>query len=148
MAFKPTRMNQIKSILGDLAAGVPIKKTARIHKVSRNTIKKYMSIFKSSGLEITQLEQMPDETFHRLFYIQSSKVGSELDRIADLKQRLPWIISELGRRGVTRELIYKKYIIDNPSGYSYSRFCRKLKEYRLIDEATLRIEHKAGYRMS
>ncbi len=147
MAFKPTRMNQIKSILGDLSAGVPIKKTARIHKVSRNTIRKYLSIFKSSGLEIAQLEQMPDETFHRLFYIPGAKVGLELGRIDDLKQRLPWIISELGRRGVTRELIYKQYILDYPSGYSYSRFCRKLKEHRLIYEATIRIEHKAGYRM-
>jgi transposase len=147
MAFKPTRMNQVKSMLKDLMAGEPIKKTARIYKISRNTIKKYLSIFKSSGLDISQVEEMADETFHRLFYVQPSKGDTELDRSEDLKQRFPWIINELGRRGVTRELIYKQYINDYPMGYSYSRFCRKLKEHRLINEATMRIEHKAGYRI-
>lgn len=44
MSFKPTRMNQVKSILKDLSAGEPIKKTSRIYKISRNTIKKYWSI--------------------------------------------------------------------------------------------------------
>lgn len=147
MAFKPTRMNQVKSILKDLSAGEPIKKTSRIYKISRNTIKKYWSIFKSSGLEISQIDGMSDETFHLLFYVRPSDDNAELDRSADLKQRFPQLVNELGRRGVTRELLYKEYIRDYPSGYSYSRFCRKLKEYRLISEATIRIEHKAGYRM-
>jgi transposase len=147
MAFKPTRMNQVKSILKDLSAGEPIKKTARIHKVSKNTVKKYLTIFKTSGLTVLQLEEMSDDAFHHLFYITPSKNDALVERSEDLKQRLPWIVNELGRTGVTRELIYKQYIIDYPTGYSYSRFCRKLKELRLINEATLRIDHKAGYRM-
>ncbi len=52
MAFKSTRMNQVKSILKDLVAGEPIKKTSRIYKLSKNTVKKYFSIFKLSGLDI------------------------------------------------------------------------------------------------
>lgn len=147
MAFKPTKMNQVKTILKDLSSGMPIKKTARIYKVSKNTVKKYLTIFKASGLAISQLEEMSDDSFHHLFYIQPSKDDTIMERSADLKQRLPWIINELGRTGVTRELIYKQYIIDYPPGYSYSRFCRKLKELRHINDATLRIEHKAGYRM-
>jgi transposase len=147
MAFKPTRMNQVKSILKDLLAGEPIKKTARIYKISKNTVKKYLSIFKTSQLEISQIEQMSDDAFHLLFYITPSKNDSILARSDDLRQRLPWIVNELGRTGVTRELIYKQYITDYPMGYSYSRFCRKLKELRLINDATIRIDHKAGYRM-
>ena len=128
MAFKTTRMNQVKSILKDLSEGEPIKKTARIHKVSKNTVKKYLTIFKSSGLDVSQLEKIPDDVFHNLFYIQPSKNDCILQRSVDLKQRLPWIVNELGRKDVTRELIYQQYIIDYPTGYSYSRFCRKLKE--------------------
>lgn len=128
-------------------AGEPIKKTARIYKVSKNTIKKYLGIFNSTGVDITQIETMPDETFQRLFYEQPTLDNTEIVRSEDLKQRLPWIINELGRVGVTRERIWKEYIQDYPTGYSYSRFCRKLKAYRTIDEATIRIEHKAGYRM-
>ncbi|HMR89335.1 MAG TPA: IS21 family transposase [Saprospiraceae bacterium] len=140
-------MNQVKSILKDLSEGEPIKKTARIHKVSKNTVKKYLTIFKTSGLVFSQLEEISDDTFHHLFYIQPLKNDIILERSADLKQRLPWIVNELGRTGVTRELIYKQYISDYPTGYSYSRFCRKLKELRAVSDATLRIDHKAGYRM-
>ncbi len=147
MAFKSTRMNQVKSILKDLVAGEPIKKTSRIYKLSKNTIKKYFSIFKLSGLDIEQLEEMTDEAFHQLFYVKPSKSDGELDRGEDFSQRVLLILNELGRTGVTRELLYKEYVSSYPSGYSYSRFCRKLKEHRLINEATLRIEHKSGYRM-
>ncbi len=147
MAFKSTRMNQVKSILKDLVAGEPIKKTSRIYKLSKNTIKKYFSIFKLSGLDIRQLEEMADEAFHQVFYGNPSKSDGELERGEDFSQRVPLILNELGRTGVTRELLYKEYVSSYPSGYSYSRFCRKLKEHRLINEATLRIEHKSGYRM-
>ncbi|KAF4530858.1 hypothetical protein B566_EDAN018894 [Ephemera danica] len=95
----------------------------------------------------TRMNQMSDDAFHLLFYITPSKNDSILARSDDLSQRFPWIVNELGRTGVTRELIYKQYITDYPMGYSYSRFCRKLKELRLINDATIRIDHKAGYRM-
>ncbi len=147
MAFKPTRMNQVKCILKDVLTGESIKKTSRIYGVSKNTVKKYLVIFKSSDLDISQLDQMSDEVFHRLFYEQPSSDSPEYYRNEKFKELLPWIINELGRHGVTRETIYKQYIVDYPTGYSYSRFCRKLKEYRTINEATIRIEHKAGYRM-
>ena len=147
MAFKPTRMNQIKSIIKDLLAGEPIKKTARIYRVSKNTIKKYFSMYKSSGLDILQFEAMSDDAFHRFFYEKRPLDSTDLCNNDDFKQRLPKILNELGRIGVTRELIWKQYILDYPRGYSYSRFCRKLKEHRTIDEATIRIDHKAGYRM-
>ena len=147
MAFKPTRMNQVKSILKDVLTGESIKKTSRIYGVSKNTLKKYLAIFKSSGIDISQMDQMSDEAFHRLFYEQPSSDTPEYYRSEKFKELLPWIINELGRHGVTRETIYKQYILDYPTGYSYSRFCRKLKQYRTINEATIRIEHKAGYRM-
>ncbi|MBK9257596.1 MAG: hypothetical protein IPM42_19225 [Saprospiraceae bacterium] len=147
MAFKPTMMNQVKSILKDVLAGEPIKKTSRIYGVSKNTVKKYLSILKSSGIDILQMEQMSDEAFHRLFYEPPSSNTPEFYRNEKFKELLPWILNELGRHGVTRETIWRQYIIDYPTGYSYSRFCRKLKEHRTINEATIRIEHKAGYRM-
>ena len=53
MAFKPTRMNQVKSILKDVLGGESIKKTSRIYGVSKNTVKKYLVIFKSSGVDIS-----------------------------------------------------------------------------------------------
>ncbi len=147
MAFKPTRMNQVKSILKDVLLGEPIKKTSRIFGVSKNTVKKYLAIFKSLNIDILQLDQMSDAVFHRLFYEQPTYDNPEFYRNKRFKELLPWIVNELGRIGVTRELIWKQYILEYPSGYSYSRFCRKIKEHRTIDEATIRIEHKAGYRM-
>ena len=116
MAFKPTRMNQVKSILKDVLTGEPIKKTSRIYGVSKNTVKKCLAIFKSSGVDISQMDQMSDEAFHRLFYEQPSSDSPEYYRNEKFKELLPSIINELGRHGVTRETIYKQYILDYPTG--------------------------------
>jgi transposase len=147
MAFKPTRMNQIKVLIRDLLAGVPIKRASRVHGLSRNTVKKYLAIYNSSGIDASELEGMCDEEFNRHFYEHPSATTPETLRAEDFKERIPHILNELGRIGVTRELIWNEYIQASPQGYSYSRFCRKLKEHRLINESTIRIDHKAAHRM-
>jgi len=65
-----------------------------------------------------------------------------------LETELPRLVSELGRVGVTRYLLWQEYKQKNPKGYSYSLFCQRIKDYKYRVNTTMRLEHKAAYRLT
>lgn len=123
MAYKPLRMEKIKLIKDYYSQGYSKSKISRIMGLSRNTVKKYLS---------TSVETIKDDSVR--------------DKI--LKSLFPKLMSELGRVGVTRWILWEEYIGLYPDGFSYSRFCRKLAAYKKQQDVTLRIEHRAGEVMS
>ena len=62
------QMNKrIKNILRCYVAGMGIKKTADTFHTSRNTVRKYVRLFLSSGKSIDQLLSLSDEQLHVIF---------------------------------------------------------------------------------
>jgi transposase len=59
----------------------------------------------------------------------------------------PAIQNELKRRGVTLLLLWQEYLAEQPSGYSYTRFCELHKAWRQTVSATMRQTHLAGERL-
>ena len=134
MAYKPLRMDQIKQIFEYHKKGYPRKKIARLLGMSKNTVKKYINSVNShspNDENVIALSLTPDAL-----------------REQDIQERLPKIISELGRVGVTRQLLWEEYKEQYVEGYSYCVFCRKVAQYRAIQNVTLRLEHKAAYRLT
>lgn len=142
MAYKPTRMKQIRQIIIYHQEQVSIRKIARLMGMSKNTVKQYLRRFEDSGLSLEDLENA--ELAKELFRPEQQQLDP---RELDLQSRLPKLNKELGRVGVTRELLWEEYILEYPAGFSYSRFCRKLRQYRKIQDSTLRIDHKAAHKM-
>jgi len=122
MAYKPLRMDLIELIQEYYKKGYPIKKIARLLGVSKNTVKKYKS--------------------------SSHRVAESAKRDKELELQLAKIVEELGKVGVTRYLLWEEYIKEHPEGFSYSRFCRKLSNYRSIQDVTIRLDHKAAHTLS
>lgn len=122
MAYKPLRMDVIELVQEYHNKGYPIKKIARLLGISKNTVKKYKT--------------------------SKQKVVQSLKRDQEIESLFPKIVEELGKIGVTRYLLWEEYITEQPDGFSYSRFCRKLSEYRAKQDVTLRIEHKAAHVLS
>ena len=58
---------RIKNILRCYAAGMGIKETAAAFDTSRNTVRKYVCLFLSSGKSIEQLLSLSEEQLHELF---------------------------------------------------------------------------------
>lgn len=123
MARKPLRMDKIELIKKYHFKGYSKLKISRILGLSRNTVKKYIK----EELSISHEQSSRDKDLTSLF----SKINSEL-----------------GKVGVTRHILWQEYIEANPDGFSYSRFCRKLKAYRKSQDVTLRINHKAAHTLS
>ena len=58
---------RIKNILRCYAAGIGIKETASTFHISRNTVRKYVRLFLSSGKSIEQLLSLPNGQLDELF---------------------------------------------------------------------------------
>lgn len=135
MAYKPLRMDNIKLIIDYHRQGVSKKKMARLLGLSRNTIKKYIRRIDNGGFNDENVS-----THSKGIYGQAGT--SEILRDEDIQKRLPKIVSELGRVGVTRRLLWQEYQRDYPEGFSYCRFCKKIGQYRARNNVTIRLEHK------
>lgn len=134
-------MDQINRIIDYHSKGVPKKKIARLLGVSKNTVKKYIQRITEQGFNDENVSSKSSE-----IYGQSGSLGAL--REVDLQNRLPKIVSELGRVGVSRRLLWKEYIEEYGEGYSYCIFCRKIKQYMARQNVTIRIEHKAAHTLS
>ncbi len=143
MAYKPTRMDTIKRIIDLHTEGYSIKRIGRTIGVSKNTVKKYLRRYKLEKADL--LEHSQDEISEALLGIKHQQ---EIERDNRLKRKLPALVKELKRVGVTRHLLWEEYNAEDPDGYSYSHFCTKLKSFKAQQDVTLRLDHKNGYALT
>ena len=111
---------QIK-LLNDL--GYSKKAIARELRLSKNTVKGYLSE-------------------------KSDPPGSKTDdKKSVLFEFFPYVQSELGRIGVTRQILWGEYRTRNPDGYSYTQFCDYLSKWLSSQDVSLHIEQISGDKM-
>ena len=130
MAAKPKPMSQIKQILRFTQQGKSIKFIARNLSVSRNTVRKYLSLQQASGQSIDELLQLEDNPLQQVLFPTGEPTADE--RYQVLVDRYNYFCAELRRSGVTRWLLWSEYRQNNPGGYCYSHFCKHLQD---LDDA-------------
>ena len=60
---------------------------------------------------------------------------------------MAYLLKELRRKHVTKQLLWLEYRESTPDGYSYTQFCHYLNEARSRADPTLRQIHKAGEKL-
>jgi transposase len=55
-----------------------------------------------------------------------------------------YILQELSRKHVTRQLLWEEYKLDHPNGLMYSQFCERIKAARKANEIDYHKTHKGG----
>ncbi len=123
MAYKKIEMGTKKHIKRLHSSGISIHEIARQMNISRNTVR---SIIRN---DLPSLEG-------------STLTDTNQTRYDQFREWLPYIESELYRKGVTRQLLWLEYKDKMPEGYSYSQFCYHLQEYLKPNEVTLHIDQK------
>lgn len=113
--------------------------------VSRPAVADYIAAYDRLGLSWEEFSQLSDsEALERL---TRPKVPGD-ERLAAAVAFFPYMLTELPRVGVTRELLWNEYKEKHPDGYEYSQFCLHFRTWcRAETEVTLTMEHKAGDRM-
>ena len=136
-------MLQIRRIFQLLEAGHSQRKISVEQSVSRNTIKSYIEKAEKSSKSNSELLGLDDQGLFEFFNQQ--EVNKETDiRLQDIRGRLPNYIKELGRTGVTRQLLWEEYIKEVPDGYSYSQFCDHLASQLRVTKAVMHFDHEPG----
>lgn len=138
-------MDKREKIIKYGSQGISIKKTARLLGISKNTVKVYWRQYQESN-QVDEESKIRSEA--QEVTICESEADKDIKRDKELQALLPQYYGELGKVGVTRNLLWEEYMESHPDGYSYSRFCRKFKDYRRQQEVTIKLEHEAAYRLS
>lgn len=136
MANKPMRMDMIQKIIQFRAEGKGVRQISRLLGISRNTVRKYLARLASHEPELSD-----DEDRQKLICrLQDSDQRQNI-----LQALIPGYAVELKKTGVTRLLLWEEYKKQYPDGLSYGRFCDRIRSFKMLQDATLRICHRPGH---
>ncbi len=146
MANNTKNMQQIRHILQLMAKGVSLRSIEKTTGIFRPTLRIYLRRWNAADLSWDQLPHLDDDTLGALVYNEPVTILVD-PRFKDLQQRLPDLVRELGRVGVTRHKLWEEYLGKNPKGYKYAQFCEYLRSFLQRSGAVMHFEHKAGERV-
>ena len=146
MSNKTIEMFTIRQILRLYANGRGTKYISQSTGVARNTVKKYLHRYVQLKTTLQDLDRMSDTQLSRAFIAKEPKVATS-SRLTALEAILPTLAAMLKKRGVTKGMLYEKYVLSNPEGYKSSAFLERLNAFMQVGKGTMRMEHKAGDKM-
>lgn len=143
MARKPLSMRKIREIIRLKSMGeLSLRQIASSCHVSPTTVSKVVDAASRSDLLVWPLPELTEvELRERLFGTAARSVPSK--PLPNMEQTA----RELSRRGVTMQLLWEEYRLENPEGYGYTQFCQYLRQWQAAQEPTMRFEHAAGDKM-
>lgn len=133
-------MRKIKEVLRlKYENGFSERMIARACALARTTVQQYILRFETAKLDWPLPESMSEENLEKqLFPGQGPQTPS----------RLPldyaYLVQELARKDMTKEVLWSEYKEVDPGGYGYSRFCELLGAYQKNLKYSLRQDYKAG----
>jgi len=146
MANKPITMNKIRQIIRLYTQAKGTKWISNHTGVSRNTVKKYIFIFKRLQKTSDEINEMNDEQLNELFG-KPPQTKEPTQRYSQLLAFFPYMDKELRKKGVTREKLWKEYLEKNSDGYRYTRFCLCYTAWHNRVNPVMHMVHKAGDKM-
>ena len=131
-------MRKIKEVLRLIHhSKVSQSQTAKICSISRATVQEYLMRASAAGIKWPVSQEMSDAELEAKLYPESkTKVKDTLD--------FEYLITELKRPNVTKQLLWEAYKQGNPDGYQYTRFCILINDYLKTKNYSMRQIHKAG----
>lgn len=134
-------MQSLKEVLRlKFEAKLSNRQIERLGLASRSAISNYVRRFEQSGLGIEEVLSMnASELASRLFPEQPSKPSSS-------RPQPDWryVHEQLGRKGITRQLLWEEYKEVHPDGYGYTQFKEHYNRFVKTLNPSMRQIHYAG----
>ena len=124
-----------------------IKETANTFHTSRNTVRKYVRLFLSSGKSIEQLLTLSEEQLQEMFGRPATRRQEPSSRRIELEALLPGYVSRLARKGTSVRELFREYHAAYPDRYQLSSFKRAVREYRFHVKVVGHVEYYAADQM-
>ena len=138
-------MSRIKQLLQLYQSGFSNHCIGRELQLDKETVNSYIRKVQSNGFDIAYLLSLDDPVLEKKFSAGNPAYTEE--RFQVIKDKLSYFESELGRKHVTRRIIWEEYKKEYPDGYSYSQFCYHLSQMSLARHPTAILDHVAGGEM-
>ena len=137
-------MRDAREIIRLKASSVSTHEIARRLGMARSTVRETLKRAQTAGLFWPLPEAMNDGALEAALYAsRRSKRGHRRIEEPDWAS----VHRELKRKHVTLLILWDEYIVANPGGYSYSRFCELYRSFETTLSVTMRQTHAAGERL-
>ncbi len=140
MAQKPIAMEQLKQILQLHKDGIGIREMARRTGISRNSVRKYLSVLAASD----SVEASVDDKVIAATAYGNDSLAHDAQRLQQLVIHFQYAQSELTKTGVTRQLLWQEYMLLHPDGYVYSHYCYHFTRYLKNKDLSMHLEYQAA----
>jgi transposase len=145
MANKPTDMSKIRKVIKLYAGGKSILFISKYLSLSRNTVKKYISLYRLSGFSPDFIAQKSDSELESIF------IGNTAEKLSPKLEKLynyfPQMERELKKVGTTVQQQWEIYFASNPDGVRSSQFRVHYKNWSNRVNPVMHIQHKSGDKM-
>ncbi|MGB3464127.1 MAG: IS21 family transposase [Cyclobacteriaceae bacterium] len=145
-------MSTVKQLLKLHQQGKGRKTIAKTLGMSKNTVKSYLAKLGSlkegkDALDINDLLKLEDPILEAKFHPGNPAYKPD-KRYGLLKDKLDYLVEELKRPGVTKQLLWQEYSDQHPGkAYSYSQFCFHLQQQLKASKPTLVLTHHPGEKL-
>ncbi|WP_312398378.1 IS21 family transposase [Chryseobacterium sp.] len=138
-------MNKIRKVIKFHTEGKSKLFISRYLSLSRNTVKKYISLYDSLSLSPDELKSKTDSELESLFaYTKSEEISPKLEVLQGFFPRME---RELSKTGVTIHHMWEQYISQNPDGFKISQFRHHFRIWSKDVKPVMHIQHKSGDKM-
>ena len=119
------------------------RKIAKNCLIARSTVAEYLFRFQQAALSWPLPDKMDDAELEELLFPATSSILSAERPLPDWL----YIHNELRRKGVTLALLWQEYKAEHPTGYQYSQFCYRYRQWAKKIDPVMRQEHRAGEKL-
>ena len=114
MSGKITVMSKVKQLIQLHQSGTSNRQIARDLGIDKGTVNDYVRKLRSGGLAVEELLSLEDPVLEGKFSAGTAAYTDK--RFEAFKELLPWLEGELGRKHVTRHLLWQEYLTKYPTG--------------------------------
>lgn len=147
MARRPLSMRSIKLVLRlRHQHHLSVREIARSCALPVSTVGDYLQRAQAAGIGWPLPEELDENQLQtRLLTVAASPPATDPPQ----KPLPDWagVHEQLGRKGVTLQLLWQEYRQIHPGGFQYSRFCELYREWAATLEPVLRQVHPPGERL-
>jgi hypothetical protein len=117
-------MRHVRDVIRLKAAGMPSREIARRVGTAPSTIRLTIRRFEAAGLTWPLPDDVTDAVLEaRLFASAGAGPGTRRGHRRQAEPDWAAVHRELKRKHVTLSILWEEYIVGEPDGYRYSRFC-------------------------
>jgi transposase len=144
MAGQRIGIMELRSLITLKLKGLSNRKVADLLQINRKTIDSYTSRFTALNLSFEELIKL-DEADLRDLFIEDGQ--TEKQRYEQLSAQFSYFEKELRKPGCTLQVLWKRYLEQNPQGYKYTQFTWHYRRWRTLNNHSGKLEHKAGEKL-